>query len=76
MLTGAGLAGVWRHDRAHRFFSAARWSAEALSLALARLMARLLVPAGEPVLSVFHQGLMDLALIAIRPGYRAVTPTA
>ena len=25
MLTGAGLAGVWHHCRAHRFFSAARW---------------------------------------------------
>jgi hypothetical protein len=25
MLTGAGLARVWHHARAHRFFSAARW---------------------------------------------------
>ncbi|QOW31956.1 transposase [Nocardia seriolae] len=25
MLTGAGLARVWHHTRAHRFFSAARW---------------------------------------------------
>jgi hypothetical protein len=50
MLTGAGLAGVWRHDRAHRFFSHARWSAEDLGLVLAKLAAMLLVPDGEPVL--------------------------
>ncbi len=26
MLTGAGLAQVWPHDRAHWFFSRARWN--------------------------------------------------
>ena len=25
MLTGAGLAGLWHHSRAHRFFSDTRW---------------------------------------------------
>jgi hypothetical protein len=50
MLTGAGLSRVWRHDRAHRFFSHARWSAEALGLALAGLVVALLVAEGEPVL--------------------------
>jgi DDE superfamily endonuclease len=50
MLTGAGLSQVWRHDRAHRFFSHARWSAEALGLVLARLIVAALVPDGEPVL--------------------------
>jgi DDE superfamily endonuclease len=50
MLTGAGLSPVWRHDRAHRFFSHARWSAGALGLALAKLIVALLVPGGEPVL--------------------------
>ena len=49
MLTGAGLSQVWRHDRAHRFFSHARWSAEALGLAVARLTVTLLVPEGDPV---------------------------
>jgi hypothetical protein len=49
MLAGAGLAGVWRHDRAHRFFSAARWESHALGLALARLVVRLLVTAEQPV---------------------------
>ena len=28
MLTGAGLARVWHHSRAHWFFSHARWSTE------------------------------------------------
>ena len=50
MLTGAGLSQVWRHDRAHRFFSHARWSAEDLGLVLAKLIVALLVPDGEPVL--------------------------
>jgi hypothetical protein len=50
MLTGAGLSQVWRHDRAHRFFSHARWSAEALGLTLAKLVVAVLVAEGEPVL--------------------------
>ena len=50
MLTGAGLSRVWRHDRAHRFFSRARWSAEALGLVLAKLIVAALVPGGAPVL--------------------------
>jgi hypothetical protein len=49
MLAGAGLARSWNHDRAHRFFSRARWSPEELDLAVARLVVALLVPAGEPV---------------------------
>ncbi len=49
MLTGAGLSRVWRHDRAHRFFSHARWSVQDLGLALARLIVAALVPDGQPV---------------------------
>jgi hypothetical protein len=49
MLVGAGLSRLWPHDRAHWFFSRARWSADELGLAVARLVAGLLVPAGEPV---------------------------
>ena len=49
MLTGAGLSRRWPHHRAHRFFSHARWNAEAIGLALASLAVELLVPAGEPV---------------------------
>jgi hypothetical protein len=49
MLAGAGLSRAWPHDRAHWFFARARWSADELGLAVARLVAGLLVPAGEPV---------------------------
>jgi hypothetical protein len=49
MLVGAGLSRVWRHHRAHRFFSRAAWSPDELGLALARLVVRLLVPEGQPV---------------------------
>ena len=32
MLTGAGLEHVWHHSRAHRMFTNARWSGDALGL--------------------------------------------
>ena len=38
MLTGAGLDQVWHHSRAHRLFTNARWSGDALGLALADLI--------------------------------------
>ena len=49
MLSGAGLARLWPHDRAHSFFSRARWNAGDLGLAAALLVVSLLVPAGAPV---------------------------
>src|SRR6266568_2028744 len=49
MLMGAGLSRLWPHDRAHWFFARARWSADELGLAAAKLVVALLVPAGEPV---------------------------
>jgi len=49
MLAGAGLAQAWPHDRAHQFFSRARWNADDLGLAAAKLVTALLVPAGQPV---------------------------
>lgn len=49
MLLGAGLSRVWAHDRAHRFFSHARWSPEGVGLVLTRLVVSLLVEAGAPV---------------------------
>lgn len=60
MLVGARLSGVWSHHRAHRFFSHARWSVEALSATLARVVVRLLVAADEPILvavddTLFHR---------------------
>src|SRR5579864_7309296 len=49
MLAGAGLSRLWPHDRAHWFFSRARWNADDLGLAAAVLVVSLLVPAGAPV---------------------------
>jgi len=37
MLTGAGLAGVWHHSRAHRFFANTRWDVREVGLILATL---------------------------------------
>ena len=49
MLTGAGLSRIWPHDRAHYFFSRARWNPGELGIAAAKLVIALLVPGGEPV---------------------------
>ncbi len=49
MLTGAGLAQVWQHCRAHRFFSAARWCPRQVGLVLAGLVVAHLLPEGAPV---------------------------
>ena len=49
MLTGAGLSRLWPHDRAHHFFSRARWNPDDLGMAAAKLVISLLVPDGEPV---------------------------
>ena len=46
MLTGAGLEQVWHHSRAHRLFTNARWSGDALGLALADLIVTQLLPVG------------------------------
>ena len=46
MLAGAGLSRAWPHDRAHWFFSRARWSADDLGPAVA---ARSLACAGDGV---------------------------
>ena len=44
MLTGAGLSRLWPHDRAHSFFSRARWNPDDLGLTAAKLVVSLLVP--------------------------------
>jgi hypothetical protein len=49
MLAGAGLAGVWHHSRAHRFFAAARWHPDTVGLTVLRLIAGHLVPIGAPL---------------------------
>lgn len=49
MLVGARLSRVWSHQRAHRFFSHARWSLPEVSATLARLVVRLLVADDEAI---------------------------
>jgi hypothetical protein len=44
MLTGAGLEHVWHHSRAHRLFTNARWSGDALGLTSADLIVARLLP--------------------------------
>ena len=52
MLTGAGLARAWPHDRAHSFFSKASWNAEILGIVLAHLIVRTLAPGGAVTVAV------------------------
>jgi hypothetical protein len=49
MLLGAGLSRLWPHDRFHRFFSQARWSADQLGLVLAELIVTRLLPPGAEI---------------------------
>jgi hypothetical protein len=49
MLLGAGLERLWHHSRAHRFFSAARWCADTVGLALADVVLACLLPADTPI---------------------------
>ena len=50
MWSGAGLAGVCHHARAHWFFARARWNADAVGLAVAALIVARLLPADAAVL--------------------------
>lgn len=58
MLCGAHLQQAWHHSRAHRFFSAARWSADQLGLVLLDLILAVLVPDGAPIRLVCDDTLM------------------
>jgi len=49
MLSGAGLARVWHHARAHRFFSAARWCPQQVGLGVAELIVTHLLAPGAPI---------------------------
>ncbi len=49
MLAGAGLAGVWHHSRAHRFFATARWHPDTVGLTVLRLIVGHLVPVDAPL---------------------------
>jgi len=57
MLTGAGLAGVWHHSRAHRFFANTRWDVREVGLILATLAVELLLPADAPILLAIDETL-------------------
>jgi len=61
MLLGAGLERVWHHSRAHRFFAAARWSADRIGLLLADLIIRLLLPEDAPITLVVDDTLFKRA---------------
>jgi hypothetical protein len=53
MLTGAGLAQAWSHDRVHRFFAAAVWSIDAVGLVVLDLIVtHLLSPDAVIVLAI------------------------
>jgi hypothetical protein len=52
MLLGVGLERLWHHARAHRFFAAARWCADAVGLALLDLIVDRLLPPGSPITAV------------------------
>jgi DDE superfamily endonuclease len=61
MLIGARLQQAWHHSRAHRFFAAARWSADQRGLCLLDLILAALVPDGAPVRLVCDDTLMRRA---------------
>jgi hypothetical protein len=58
MLTAAGLAGVWHHARAHRFFASTRWDVRQVGLTLATLIVQVLVPKQAPVLVAVDETLL------------------
>jgi hypothetical protein len=49
VLASAGLAGVWHHGRAHRFFAAARWHPDPVGSTVLRLIVGHLLPIGAPL---------------------------
>ena len=57
MLTGAGLAGVWHHSRAHRFFSDTRWDVDQVGLILAALVVELLLPPDAAIMLAIDETL-------------------
>jgi hypothetical protein len=57
MLAGAGLARIWHHSRAHRLFAAARWSADALGLAVLEVIVAGLLGPGAPLRLVVDDSL-------------------
>ncbi|HWS32454.1 MAG TPA: transposase [Actinoplanes sp.] len=58
MLTGAGLAGIWHHARAHWFFSRARWDTGEVGLMLFRLVVAHLIADDAPITLVVDDTLL------------------
>lgn len=50
MLVGAGLARIWSHHRAHRFFSTARWQVDQIGLTVLHLVVTHLLDPREDLL--------------------------
>lgn len=50
MLAAAGLAGSWRHERAHAFFARAAWSADRVGLKLLSMIVDRLLDPDEPIM--------------------------
>jgi len=61
MLVGARLSHRWHHTRAHRFFSAARWSTDQVGLALLEVIVRLLAAPDAPILLAVDDSLFKRA---------------
>jgi hypothetical protein len=49
MLVASGYSTTWCHDRAHRFFSRARWCCDAVGTAVLDLIVEHLLPAGAAI---------------------------
>jgi hypothetical protein len=58
MIVGSGLGGLVRHERFHRFFSAAAWCPDELGLTLARMVAGLLLPPGAELVVLVDDTLL------------------
>jgi hypothetical protein len=58
MIVGAGLGGLVRHERFHRFFSAAAWCPDELGLTVARMVADLLLPPGADLVVLVDDTLL------------------
>jgi SRSO17 transposase len=74
MLTGAGLERVRHHSRAHRFFAVARWSSDAVGLALTDLIVARLQPAESPLTIAVDDTLFKRSGKKVRLGAQKLGP--
>ena len=58
MIVGAGLSGLVRHERFHRFFSAAKWCPDELGLTMARVVIDHLLPPGAEIVVLIDDTLL------------------